>query len=167
MQKHLTAITSPRAHKDNIVYFSDYRITVLGERLFRIERENGHGFNDCATQHIWFRNMPPQSFTAEAKEDRVSVFTASATLIVDRDFENSRVILDGRELPLGNSDNLMGTYRTLDCYDGEFYIRDHSKLKLETGVCSKNGVAVVDDTGALILNEDGRLLVSIDHNENV
>ena len=38
LQKHLIAKTEPIANKENIVYWHDYRISVLQERLFRVEK---------------------------------------------------------------------------------------------------------------------------------
>ncbi|MBR3864224.1 MAG: alpha-xylosidase [Clostridia bacterium] len=56
----------------------------------------------------------------------------------------------------------MGTYRTLDRYDGEYYIDketgERRKIKLGFGVCSKNGVAVLDDSNSLTLSKQGNLL---------
>lgn len=157
MQKHLTVKTRPVANEKNTVFFEDYRITVLDTGLFRIEQARDEHFNDSATQHIWFRDMPPQSFEITKGKGEISVKTARATLTVCRDMKQSRILIDGRSLPLENAENLLGTYRTLDCFDGEYYIRDGSRLKLECGVCSKNGVAIFDDTDALRLTEEGLL----------
>ena len=157
MLNHLKAKTFPTANAKNILYFDNYRLTVLDDGLFRIEKNENKSFNDKATQHIWYRNMPPVSFTSSESGECVTVTTGRASLTLCRDFEKSFVSFGGDEIPLNNADNLLGTYRTLDCYDGEYGIRDGKRLKLDGGVCSKNGVAVIDDTGALILGEDGRL----------
>ena len=53
----------------------------------------------------------------------------------------------------------MGTNRTLDGYDGEYrYDRNQDKyvkINLDFGVCSKNGVAVIDDSKSLTISSDG------------
>lgn len=157
MLEHLKAKTFPIADTANILYFDMYRITVLDVGLFRIEKNKDGKFNDRATQHIWHRNMLPVSFTSSINGTHITVTTERAALTVCRDFEQSFISINGRKLPLKNAENLLGTYRTLDRYDGEYNIRDGYRLKLEDGVCSKNGVAIVDDTGALILEDDGRL----------
>ncbi len=157
MLKHLIAQTAPTADKRNIVVYENYRITVLDERLFRIELDPTLNFNDDATQHIWFRNMPPQHFETVRTNNEIYIKTKKATLKLCHELEDSRIIIDGREFPLKNEDNLLGTARTLDCYDGSIYIRNGAKLELEDGVCSRNGIAVFDDTGALRLNSDGKL----------
>lgn len=156
MVEHLIAKTSPVANERNILLFDNYRITVLDSGLFRIEKSDTGHFNDKASLHIWFRDMPPQTFHTELGNDHISITTDRASLTVCGDIESSYIILEGKKLPLRNSENLLGTYRTLDCYDGEYYIRDGSRLKLEDGVCSKNGVAIIDDTSTILLSDDGR-----------
>ena len=157
MQKHLIAYTSPIANEKNIVFFGDYRVTVLDNGLFRIERSDSGSFNDRATQSIWFRNMPPQSFSVKKQEELISIKTDSAELLLHKNFSDSRIIINGISLPIDNTDNLLGTNRTLDRFDGEFHIIDKTRLTLESGVCSRSGVAVIDDTHTLSLTDDGRL----------
>lgn len=157
MLKHLIPQVHPLADTKNTVKFLDYRITVLDQRLFRLEQDPSLTFNDRATQSVWFRNMPPQAFQTEQCDDYIRISTEAVTLTVAKNFSESRIIIDGRCMPLENSENLLGTYRTLDCYDGEVSIRTTQKLKLDHGVCSKNGLAIIDDTASLCLNEDGTL----------
>ena len=157
MLEHLKVNTFPIAESKNILFFENYRITVLDSGLFRIEKSENGIFNDRPTQHIWHRNMPPVSFDLKREGESITVATERASLTIYKEFEKSFASVDGRKLPLRNEENLFGTYRTLDCYDGEYYIRSGTRLKLENGVCSKNGLAIVDDTSALILGDDGRL----------
>jgi alpha-glucosidase (family GH31 glycosyl hydrolase) len=162
MLKHLIPQIEPVADPKNVILFEDFRITVLDRGLFRIERDPKLQFNDCATQSVWFRNMPPQKYTTARKDTEIHIATEAATLIVAHKFEQSRIIIKGKELPLENAENLLGTYRTLDCYDGEYYIRNGSRLKLERGVCSKNGVALIDDSASLRLDSNGSLIPAAD-----
>ena len=162
MLKHLIPITSPVANEKNTVIFGEYRITILDVALFRIERDPRLIFNDCATQSVWFRDMPPQKYSVEYGKDEILIKTEKAALTVTADFSQSRIRIGDESRPLNNEGNLLGTYRTLDCYDGEVYIRDGSRLKLDNGVCSKNGVALFDDTNSLRLMDDGRITVSSD-----
>ena len=157
MQQHLIAQTNPIASKENVIFFENYRVTVLDGGLFRIEKSESGSFNDNATQSVWFRNMPPHSFSVKTQKDFISIKTDRAKLILHKIFSNSRVILNGQSLPLDNTDNLLGTNRTLDRFDGEYNIVDKTKLVLGNGVCSRSGVAVIDDTDTLTLTSDGRL----------
>ena len=60
LKEHLIVKTRPQANEGNIVYWEEYRITVLGKRLFRLERSENRIFRDSATQAIWYRDMPQQ-----------------------------------------------------------------------------------------------------------
>ena len=57
---------------------------------------------------------------------------------------------DGRVVTDYYSGNLKGTCRTLDVTAGIITLGD--------GVCSKDGVAVLDDSKTLILTDDGKIL---------
>lgn len=157
MLKHCIPKLSPLPDPANVVTFADYRITVLDQGLFRIEKNADRVFHDSATQSVWFRNMPPQDFQISRDTEQLCITTSRAQLTVTKNFSESYIIINGRKLPLENSENLLGTFRTLDCYDGTVSIRTTETLKLDNGVCSKNGLAVMDDRASLLLNEDGTL----------
>lgn len=65
LDKHLTVKTYGAADKDNIVFWHNYRVTVLDGRLFRIESNADKEWRDRATQSIWFRNAAKQSFETD------------------------------------------------------------------------------------------------------
>lgn len=162
LDKHLIAKTAPLANKNNIVLFGDYRITVLSDRLFRIEKDAEKIFTDQATQSVWFRDLGEVEFVKKAFADRVEITTKCAKLVVNNDYEKSFIVLDKKKKKLSNDGNLLGTYRTLDGFDGDRYIYDRggklfTKIEFENGVCSKTGVAVLDDKKGLILDADGML----------
>ncbi len=160
LSEHLKSKVSPRALEDNIIYFDNYRITVLADRLFRIEENRERRFLDGATLTVWFRDFEKQSFTYKKESDCVHLSTARATLTVHKSFCDSYIVIDGEKRPLTNDGNLLGTARTLDCFDGTACIRDGSTLTLDMGVCSTSGVAVLDDTATLCLSEDGEPIPS-------
>ena len=56
LDSHLICKTNPKTNKNNIVYYLNYRISVLQDRLFRIEQNNQKIFRDDATLNIFFRN---------------------------------------------------------------------------------------------------------------
>ena len=167
LEKHLIAQTFPLAEKENIVYWKNYRVTVLQERLFRVEQSDNKCFRDEATQSVWFRNMERQTFSVTLGETRALIKTPLCTLVLrDERSECEIEFLDGRRVKVDNSENLQGTYRTLDlCNGGRFYEHWDDKIEnnpytpvlLGTGVCSRNGVAVVDDSFSLTLGADGEI----------
>ena len=157
LEKHLLVKTYPKANEKNIVIFGNYRITVLFDRLFRIEKNIKNEFLDYATQSIWYRNTPEVEYEVRSTKSYIEIKTARVKLHIDKKFDKSYVLIDGKMRPINNDGNLLGTTRTLDCYDGEVCIRDNTTVKLGTGVCSRTGVAVVDDTESLCLLESGKL----------
>ncbi|MBR2650553.1 MAG: DUF4968 domain-containing protein [Clostridia bacterium] len=157
LDKHLVVKTYPVADPGNIVRFGDIRITVLGDRLFRIEKNTACEFCDDATQSIWYRNMPKQSFTVKESGDFVEITTERVTLHIEEELDRCYVLIGGERVPVSNEGNLLGTTRTLDCYDGDVCINNNKRLTLDNGVCSRTGVAYIDDTASLRLLPSGKL----------
>ena len=162
LKASLIAKTRPNALKENIVVWEDYRITVLSNRLFRMEKNAQKNFRDGATQSVWFRDMPPQSYKVKFFDDKAVIDTGSCRLIVKKSRSACRIELDGKLLPIKNSYNLGGTYRTLDRCDGNIFHADHfnptNEISLGEGVCSRSGVAVFDDASSLTLAENGEII---------
>ena len=158
LNKHLLVKTYPVAEKENVVTFKDYRVTVLFNRLFRIEKNESGEFCDLATQSVWFRNMPAVAHSTEKTDSFIEIKTDAVTLHLEATLEDSYVLIGGNKTPIGNDGNLLGTTRTLDQYNGDCHIRKFEKLNLNPGVCSRTGVAVIDDTNSLRLTDDGQLL---------
>ncbi len=162
LNKHLLVTTNPIANEKNVICWGNYRITVLQDRLFRLEYSKNKNFRDEATQCVWYRDMPAQDFSCEEKDGKLYIKTSGCSLIVAPKRKDCRIEIGGKLLKINNDGNLKGTYRTLDRYDGEYYIDKETgnrrKIQLGSGVCSKNGVAVFDDVNSLTLSADGALL---------
>ena len=162
LKASLIAKTSPKALKENMVYWKDYRITVLSDRLFRIEKNKQRIYRDGATQSVWFRDVPPQAFDLTLFEDRAVIDTGACRLIIKNARAACRIELGSVSLPIKNTRNLGGTYRTLDRCDGDVFHADHfhptNKISLGKGVCSRSGVAVFDDASSLTLAENGEII---------
>ena len=163
LTERLIVKTQPKADIGNVIYWLDYRVTVLSDRLFRVEKSPNKKFRDAATQAVWFRNMPKQEFTLEGDEFHAIINTGACKLILYKNREQVCVELDGNRLRLDNYGNLLGTYRTLDSCDGDVHFSRWIendvpyRIQLEKGVCSKTGVAVLNDADSLTLGEDGQV----------
>ncbi len=157
------AETRPLARPENIVVFGRIRVTVLGERLFRVEQSESGRFCNEATLAVWFRNQVPVDFRAWQEKDRIVITTAAVTLSLDPgDLSASEAkFANGGTARLDNEGNLFGTLCTLDT-NGE-HLRlypsinryDRAHIRLEPGVVSRSGVAVYDDSETILLGEDG------------
>ena len=166
LDAHLIAKTAPQAHEKNIVRWRDYRVTVLGERLFRLEKSATLSWRNDATQAVWFRNVPPQSFTVTQDETQCAVTTNGCTLLLRPARRDCRVLMQEKACEISDKGNLLGTCRTLDGADGDRYLYDAigdqfsfgtMKVKLQNGVCSRTGVAVFDDAKSYTLDENGEV----------
>ena len=160
LDSHLIVPTNPVADAENIVMFGDFRITVLGERLIRVEKDVERIFEDGATQSVWFRNFGKQNFTAIVKGSCIEITTNARKFCINTfEYEKSYALVDGKKVLFDNKNNLLATARTLDGYDGDegrWKPAKPGKIELCYGVCSKSGVAVIDDSKSIILNEEGK-----------
>lgn len=166
LHTHLIAHTRPAARKENIIRWKHQRITLLTDRLFRVEEQENDRFCDDATQVVWFRDLPPVAHQVDVTDDCCVIRTEQVTLHLTDTLEESYVLLaDGRRAYLNNEGNLLGTYRTLDTYDGDhcYSLEGDEKvihpIELDNGVISRSGVAVLNDSRSLLLMQDGRVAV--------
>ena len=166
MKENLKVKTRPQAKKENITLWGQYRVTVLADRLFRIEKDVQKVFCDQATSKVWYRDLAPVDFSVRETATSLEINTGAVLLHIEEDLENGYVFLGGKKVPLDNRNNLKGTCRTLDNCDGEWVLEGEGKrrLKLDNGILSRDGVAIVDDSTALLLLDDGKLHVR-DHEE--
>lgn len=165
LQNHLIAKTAPMADEKNIIVRGKRRITVLSPQLFRIETDDNEAFCDEATQAIWFRNAAPVDYQVSSGQDVISITTEKVTLLLKQEISDSLIVFaDGKEVRLSGEGNLLGTYRTLDCCDGDLWIsyaadqKDNHPIRLEDGVVSRTGAALYDDSDSLLLGRDGMVM---------
>ena len=159
LNKHLIVKTQPKPNSQNLVFWENYRITVLGDRLFRIEQNDNLQFLDQATQVIWFRNAPKQKFTILKGKTNLTIITDKCKLKIEKNREKCKVYVGNKWKAVNNRFNLKGTCRTLDACDGnEIFVKNPPELiSLGNGVCSTSGVAVLDDSNSLCLTDTGMI----------
>lgn len=155
-------IKGERAICPNIIEEKNIRVSVITERLFRVEYSEGGEFCDTPTQSVLYRDLGEVDFKSDVKDNMLCINTKKARLIVslengealqakmalcdksDKEFKTVGVVKDF------HTGNLGGTVRTLDKAAGA--------VKLGEGVVSRSGAAVLDDSASLVLCEDGRVL---------
>ncbi len=144
--------TSPKAPESHIIVNGSTRITVITPCMVRVEETKDGKFCDDATQAVWFRDFSLPKFETIFKNGSVEIKTTKANFLYSfKEKKMLRIKLrDGRVITDYYSGNLKGTCRTLDVTAGIITLGD--------GVCSKNGVAVLDDSNTLILTPDGKIL---------
>ncbi len=144
--------TSPKAPESHIIVNGTTRITVITPCMVRIEETRNGVFCDEPTQAVWFRDFELPKFEVINKNNSVEIKTTKANFLYS--FTEKKMLRiklrDGRVVTDYYAGNLKGTCRTLDVTAGIITLGD--------GVCSKNGVAVLDDSKTLVLTDDGKIL---------
>lgn len=156
MQQKYKLDIKPLAKKEAVVAGECYRFTVLTDRLIRVEWQPQGRFVDEPTQRVICRDFPAVDYRVIEQQDSLEIVTDQLHLYYDKK-EFSR---EGLRIELKESfhvygsvwsygdriDDLKGTARTLDEADGA--------IALESGVLSRNGFAVMDDSDTAFLTED-------------
>lgn len=131
--------------KDNV------RFSVLSDRLLRVEYDKTGHFTDEPTQCVWYRNFDKPHFRVEFHGKSVKIITEKAVFTYSFSSKKMESVTlgNGKTVTDFKEGNLKGTYRTLDNTFGE--------IKLEDGLVSRNGVAVLDDTKSHLIGADGQI----------
>ncbi len=168
----------PIPREQAVIKGGDYRITVLTDRLIRLEYEPCGRFRCGATQTVICRDFPVPAFEVREHNGRLILETAALRLEYDRKpFSpaglsaslKASLLNHGSVWHYGESvRNLKGTARTLDRADGAI-VRGFGPdepdrpLKLGDGLMSLDGFAVLDDSSSMGMDEQGRLTPAEDH----
>lgn len=137
----------------NIISGEHFRISVLTERLIRLEYGEKRFFTDEETSAVICRNFPKIYFDISVENDILIVETDSLLLKYDGQvFSSNGLSIEMKEtgerrhysVVYANSDaNFLGTARTLDMTDGF--------ASLEGGIFGAKGFAVLDDSRSAVL----------------
>ena len=128
------AYADPIANEKNVIVRGGLRVTVLTDRLFRIETAENADFCDEMTQMVVNRASDAVDFSVDEDETTVKIGTARCEILLHKQKGTLlEATLDGNKLPVKNKKNLRGTCRTLDNRIG--------KTKLDLGVASRAGAA--------------------------
>ncbi|MBQ4617519.1 MAG: DUF5110 domain-containing protein [Clostridia bacterium] len=145
----------PKAHKDAIVTIGAARFTVLTDRLLRLEYDARGVFEDRASQAVFYRDFPAVEFTVTQQDGVLTLDTGALALTyrLGTPFSEETLSIALHTEPASTwhfgeeFEDLGGTVRTLDGVDGA--------IPLGRGVCSRFGIAVIDDSRSMLLGEDG------------
>lgn len=139
----------------NIVKGEKYRFSLLTDRLIRMEYSESGVFEDRATKHFFYRDLPKTEFQVTKENGIIKIETEYLLLTYteNADFAGDTLSIRLKQYPASSwkfgekAENLKGTAETLDKADGE--------IELPDGVCSRIGYAVVDDSDTFLLTDDG------------
>ena len=145
----------PVACRENMVSGETYRFTVLTDRLIRMEYDPRGIFEDRASQSVFYRDLPAVPFSLRHEDGVLRLETGKLLLEYreNTEFTSDTLVLRLKEEPASTwrygepFEDLGGTIRTLDAVDG--------RCPLGRGVCSRWGFSILDDSGTMLLNEEG------------
>lgn len=140
---------------ENMVVCGNVRITVLTDRLLRIEHSNTGAFEDRASQTVFYRDFAPCTYRMTQDGEWLTVETEALRLCCRTDvpFSAETLTVALKNEPAAHwhygdePETLGGTIKTLDSVnDG---------IPLGDGLCSRQGYALLDDSSTMLLGEDG------------
>ncbi len=155
---HTPSMSSAAANLESIFQFTDTRITLLTERLIRVECSSNGQFEDRPSQVFWYRNQPLPTAEIHNSPQMLTIDTAAFKLSYQD--SNRGCTRDSFQLLLKPSNRIVhlddpnpgilpGTSRTLDEADGA--------IPLQPGVLSRSGWVQINDTQSLVFNANGWL----------
>ncbi len=148
---------SPKANDKAVIVAGNARFTVLTPQLIRMEWSADGKFEDRATLTFVNRNLEVPEFKVNQNDSELNIKTANVSLTYTKGAKFSAENLKAEILVAGkkvvwhfgdvDSLNLMGTTRTLDGYYGYDSPKNRkSRSQMETGLLSRSGWSVVDDS---------------------
>ena len=160
---------NPMPAEGAVIRGEGWRVTVLTDRLLRLEYEPDGHFCDTATQTVINRGFDLPAFSACERDGWLTVETKALRLRYDgKPFspEGLSVTLKGQYAVYASvwhygeaGRNYKGTARTLDEADGA--------IELSDGLMSWEGYAVLDDSDTMGMGEDGTLLPAWPHGVDI
>ena len=151
-----------RAAKECTVVRGDLRITVLTDRMLRVERCAGGVFTDEPTQVVIDRSFAKPQFEVSETDDKIVISTKCVKFFVNKKSLAVECERGGKRVKPSSRSNLGGTARTLDGTFGVVRMLKSGRGKdrfffanIRSGVMARNGVAELDDSKSLLIAADG------------
>lgn len=163
-QDKVVNLNSLVASDDIVVSGEHFRISVLTERLIRLEYHPEGIFCDNKTQLVEFRNFPKTNFQI-TQDNRYLViknkyFTLSYTK--ERSFDGGKLVpMNNLKVDLNGTDRSWYYHHPeVKNYKGNFVALDGSEedSRARKGLYSIDGFASIDDSHNLIYDETGKLI---------
>ena len=150
-------MTDTKTADASIIKGGSYRISVLTDRLIRLEYSKKGIFVDDETAVVTNRAFPAVKFDVQDTKDKLIIVTDYLRLIYDKkEFskEGLRINVSGNYGTTSSvwhygdeNESLKGTTRTLDNVDGA--------TSLDEGIVSRKLWSVVDDSKSMLITKEG------------
>ena len=145
------------ANKDCIFKGDKYRITVLTERLVRLEYNVNGIFEDYPTELVWYRNFPKPEFSVNETTRTLNIKTRYFELNYIKEKKFSSTLNKNLKIDLIGSDKYWyyGHPEIRNYSAGVFGLNDTNDKKLRKSLYSLDGFVSIDDSKSSIILENG------------
>jgi len=152
-------LNKAKANPECVFKGKKYRITVLTERLVRLEYSENGFFVDEPTQRVLYRNLPKPNFISKETDDTLTIVTKYFELVYKKEKKfksNSLTPMVNLKISLLNTDRVWyyGHPEARNYDSISHKLTDKKKLK---GLYSLDGFATIDDSSTNIFKENGSL----------
>lgn len=152
-----------KPNKECVFQGNKYRITVLTERLVRLEYDENGFFEDRPTELVWYRNLPKPEFKVNEDNRFLEITTKYFTLT----YTKEKKFYGGKANPTGylkisvNNSDRYWYYKHPEVRNygaPAFNLSENGKVKYHKGLYSIDGFASIDDSFGKIYNSTGEVL---------
>ncbi len=160
-------LAKSKANDECVFKGSKYRITVLTERLVRLEYSETGTFQDYPTELVWYRNFPKPNFKVEENNSLLKITTKYFELY----YVKNKKFYGGKISPTNNLKiNLIGNDKTwyyrhpeVRNYGASAYkLKNDKDSKIQKGLYSLDGFASIDDSNSAYITENGEFIKNKD-----
>lgn len=155
----------PIANPASVVVETSARFTILTNQLVRMEWSDSGIFEERASLTFINRNLQKPEYTVRRNDEWLHIETDALSIRFRRDarsFSEDTLFVtfqnDGADVTwvpgLPDNQNLLGTTRTVDGFEGAIHYRDGGALQLEDGLVSRSGWVLIDDSASLLFEGD-------------
>ena len=161
----LLATAGTKAHAEVVYSDQTVRFTLVDEATVRMEYAPDGKFIDNKSFVAVERNYVAVKHTLKVSGKKITITTPKFTLtykLGSGAFTSANLKIEGNAKAIGKKivwqpgmqqkDNLKGTYRTLDGYDGNMH--DGKPMPIEDGLLARDGWTLIDDSNSLLFDGD-------------
>ena len=162
--------TLSKSLDDCIFQGKNYRITVLTERLVRLEYSTSGNFVDDPTEQVWFRKFDKPKFEVDDKDTTLVIKTDYFHL----NYKKEKSFMGSKFVPAANLRiSLKGTNTTWYYKHPEVRnilagaYSDGDKLYNQKSLWSFDGMVSIDDSYSMLFDENGDLVPRSEYNVDI
>ena len=148
------------ANKECVFKGDNYRITILTERLIRLEYNENQMFEDYPTKLVWYRNFPKPDFVIKESNKILNITTKyfELTYVKEKKFGSNKLTpMKNLKIQLLNTDKIWYYgHPEVRNYDASvFNINDKKEKRFKKSLYSLDGFVSIDDSKSSLILENG------------